>query len=86
MCKYVATVRLFRLFCFCVQMLKLDVCVCGCRFMCASGTLSCSVADVFFLMWDSEELAGKPGHMRQCFLERQRVCSIFTVLFTPNNH
>lgn len=52
----------------------------------ASGTLSCSVADVFSLMWDSEELAGKPGHMRQCFLESQCLCNIFKVLFTQNNH
>lgn len=60
-CKYVATVRLYSKSSswYCVQILKLGVGVCGCRCMHASGTLNCSIADVFSLMWGSGELPGK---------------------------
>lgn len=63
-CKYAATVRLYSKSSngYCAQ-IKLGECVgvgvCGCRCMHASGTLNCSIADVFSLMWDSGELPGK---------------------------
>lgn len=60
-CKYIATVRLYSksLNWYCVQISKLGECVCGCRCIDTSGTLNCSIADVFPLMWDSGELPGK---------------------------
>lgn len=71
---------------YCVQIVKLGEWVCGCRCMHASGTLSCSIADVFSLMWDSGELPGKTWPYEAMFSWKTELFLFcFAVLLIPNN-
>lgn len=52
----------------------------------ASGTLKCSIADVFSLMWDSEELPEKTWPYEAMFSGKHEPLFFFIVLFIPNNY